>query len=849
MRLDNRNESGSTTADGGRLGLVRCAAVVGTFAVAAAAAGADDAAQAFLAALRERRLDALLEAFCRRELAAAPQTSPNAELAVELSRLLAARAAETAEPGEREKGWRAADEVLLDAAAASDDPIVQARLTLQRAAVAQAEADWLQQWDEMQGRFDDSPPAARRLRDAVEWLAQLQQSLADASARGGEGRTSVERGRAAQLRRLSAACLARLGAAQTSYALALPPADPKRREMFEAAVETIRRIPPSSDDPESTAASAVWLSRALRGLGRWREAWEALEAVESIDASPAIADRVFAERIEVLLGEDRLLEALELLHNARSARTNPPPQWEYLYLKILLGQAKAMHPDADAVGKLQASALRQLRRLEAAGDPVWLRRGELLLSRHARGLLLRDAEEYRQAGEILARAGDFAKAADLYRRAAEEALGRNQESDAVTLLTESARSWEKAASYASARDGYADLARRWPQHGAAAEALLRASVNARAAYLQDPTPENYAAIHRLVDEHLDRYPDADSAGEIRYLRGALRKAERKYEEAVREYTAIPPDHRLRRAGLVAAARTYEAWKAPLSDDALPDAALGRIVTFLESLLLPAPGEAPPLTPAERAEISVRLAKFLLDARVDRPADAEARLEAVLHDSQSPHEWRQQARRLLILAQARQSKYAAAERLARDHSESPPEELLASIELLQRHADVAPEVERPYIGRLQSNLASPIAETLDSLPAKERLPFELALARIELNLAAPDALMKAERRLALLRSEHPRDPRILELLGECLARQRRFPAAIEIWRRLIAGLPAESPGWYRAKLQLIDNLRRSGKSAEARDVLDLLEAIYPELGGPRFRDRFQAQRNALASRRE
>lgn len=829
------------TASRGRMGVA--------LALAAAVAAAEDSTQAFVSALRQRRLDALLEGFCRRELAAAAQTTPSAELAIELSRLLAARAAETAEPGEREKGWRAADDVLVDAAAASDDPIVQARLTLQRAAVAQAEADWLQQWDEMQGRFDDSPPAARRLRGAVEMLAQLQQSLEDAGARAGEGRTSVQRERAAELRRLAAACLARLGAAQTSYALALPPSDPKRREMFEAAVETLRRPPPIRDDPELAAASAIWLSRALRGLGRWREAWEALEPAERADPSPSTADRVFAERIEVLLGEDRLLDALELLHNARSDRPNPPPPWEYLYLKILLGQAKAMHPDADAVGKLQASALRQLRRLEAAGDPVWLRRGEVLLSRHARGLLLRDAAEYRQAGEILARAGDFAKAADLYRRAAEEALGRNQESDAMTLLGESARSWERAASYASARDGYADLARRWPDRAAAAEALLRASVNARAAYVHDPTPENYAAVNRLVDEHAERYPEAESAGEIRYLRGALRKAERKYEEAVREFTAVPADHRLRRAGLVAAARTYEAWKAPLADDAPPDATLGRIVTFLESLLLPAPGGSLPLAPAERAEIAVRLAKFLLDARIDRPADAETRLAAVLNDPHSPHEWRQQARRHLILALARQSKYAAAERLAREHSQSPPAELLASIELLQQHAEVAPEVERPYVGRLQSNLASPIEEVLESLPSKERLPFELALARIELNLAAPADLVKAERRLAGLRAEHPRDPRILELLGESLARQRRFPAAIEIWRRLIAGLPAESPGWYRAKLQLIDNLRRSGRSAEARDVLDLLEAIYPELGGPRFRDRFQAQRDALASRRE
>ena len=84
-------------------------------------------------------------------------------------------------------------------------------------------------------------------------------------------------------------------------------------------------------------------------------------------------------------------------------------------------------------------------------------------------------------------------------------------------------------------------------------------------------------------------------------------------------------------------------------------------------------------------------------------------------SRRPHEWIQEAHRLQILALTQQDRFNEAESLAEVHSKFSLDEVLASVQLLNDKAEIASELERKFIGRLQTHLVKNVGEHIKSLP--------------------------------------------------------------------------------------------------------------------------------------
>lgn len=68
-------------------------------------------------------------------------------------------------------------------------------------------------------------------------------------------------------------------------------------------------------------------------------------------------------------------------------------------------------------------------------------------------------------------------------------------------------------------------------------------------------------------------------------------------------------------------------------------------------------------------------------------------------------------------------------------------------------------------------------------------------------------------------------RSVAVLAEALGDR---PRALDCWRRLVAGLPPEAPGWYEAKFRQIDLLARSDP-ALAREIMDQHKQLHPDFG--------------------
>jgi hypothetical protein len=801
----------------------------------------------FLTALGQRRLDGLLEEYCRQQMVPADDTPVSPAVAVSLAYSLSRRAAETAALAPREQLWQAADDVLAKAVNDTSDFLIRAQLTLEWGSLALAKGEWLRQWDELQGQIDQAPSAVKTLEEASRQLKQLLDAL-ELSAVGDKSnsRASHERESIEELKELQLLTSFQLGSAELALAKSLPASADARAQELQSAVGHLRAVTVSPSRTELTLNATLKLSEALRIKGIPEQAWPLFVTLDLNSMTPADRDRVLVERVELLLAENRIIDAIEVVHEERRRKDHVPPEWEYLYLKVLLRQAAKMPSDPGAVGKLQASALRQLRLLDSASDPIWLRRGEVLLAQHAKHLLLRESTEYRQAAEILTRSGNHAQAAKVYAKAAEQSLGKGDDENALALLEESARSLEKGAEYAKARDTFEAIAHQWPDSAAAPEALLRAAINARRAYLIDHQPASYSELHQLVKNHLNKYPTDETSGDIHYLLGTMKKAERNYADAAHEFLTVPASHRLYSSSRLAASRVYELWKRPLAPDASSDGTLGQVIAYHESLVSPLTPNPPPFDVVAKAEITIRLARFLLDPRVDRAADAERWLESLLLIPGVPHEWVQEVRRFQILALCRQDRFHDAEYLATNHSRSNLDEVLATLQLLNDEASTVTELERKHIGQLQRVLAKDSLEQVKTLPDSRRLDWQLALAQIELNLANEPEIYRTIDQLQQLKRKHPRDARILEVLGLCYLQTERYQSAGMIWRELIAGAEEGSPLWFRAKLNLVTSLRRAGQEKQAREVLQLVELLHPELGGLPLRKRFQNEHQNLVA---
>lgn len=799
----------------------------------------------FLRALGEKRLDALLDLYCREQIGESAGADVNPALAVELSRSLAIRAAEEGDDLRREELWKESDAVLRQAIDRGTGLVLRSQLALQRATLALAQGDWLAEWDISRGLVTASAAARVRHTEAVQLARLLDESLAPHLARpDADLRTSDEREQMRQLREISRRTTlvwarAALALANSSEISALPP------ELSLAEVKTrLQTIALARDEGETAIEASLLLARVDERLGATKEAWQTIGMLKGRNLPPELADQVLLREIDLLLAENRVVEALAAVHERRAKLGKIEPEWEYQYLKVLLHQADQMPGDPGAVGKLQASALRQLRILDTLPDPVWRRRGEILLSQHAQSLLLQSSAEYRQAGEILTRAGDHAEAARIYRDAGEQAARNGDGETAIALYEECARSWERGGEPARARDMFTLAAETWPDHPLAPEALLRAILNARRVYIGDSQPKSYAELHRLIRIHLERYPDDETSRDVIYLRGTLRKAEGDYESAIEDFLAVPSEHRLFLASRMRASRVYEAWKRPLDPAGPRDGTLGRVVAFHESLLSTMAADELPWSPSQRCELTLRLCQFLVDERIDQPDQAEARINELLAAPDVPHEWIESARRLLLLALVRQGKYLEAEQLADVHARAPAADVLATLQLLHDQADRIGDLEKKYIGRVEAHLVRHARTQVDRWEESHRRDWELALARIELNLGNDERLAESIARLQEIRSRQPRDLATAELLGLCLMRLQRHESAILIWKELMDGLPEASAPWYRAKLNLITCLRRSGNIQDARQVLKLLEILHPDLGGSPIRERFLAEREQL-----
>lgn len=758
----------------------------------------------------------------------------------------------------RESAWDRAANVLAAALAATQSDAGRISLGYQVAVLELIRGEWWRQHGELHPDHPHALPRARRsLASAIRRLKEQDLALFPILRHGRQMKRPTPASiQALELEPLAGAITYRLGLAELALARCLEEKDPNRRDLLRSA---LAHLEPMARGAQHTTAfqASIESQAAARLMGDFAAADAILDRWMREKTSSEEADILVAERADWLLDQGKSSDALELLETTMKTRASPPPRWSYIYIKALL-RAAGEEKEAQRIADLHALAFRQLRVLEDGGDTPWLLRGEILLREQAANLSSTDSANVRRAAEILAKSGEFTQAADLFRDAAAKAERNARADEVVSLLAESGRVLESAGRHGDAAAIFVDLAKRQPDHPQAPTHLLRAVKNL---WRGDDGQEGDRGIERiqsLLADHQRLYPDDATAPEARYLLAAVRRSERRFAEAIELFASVPSEHRLGMEARLRASRCHEAWLAPLADDIGPNNSpedYRRAIEFHEHLLRPedagpkASDAIPqPLSLEARQELSIRLAKFLLDSRADRAPEAKKLLDEVLASETLAPGKLIEARRYRLFAAVSQGD-AAANRMIEKLGPAPlsVDDLLATLALLEHAAEFASSSKQRYLGELQDRLLSEHVHRAEIPPSRQR-DIEHMRAAIDVNVGTPDRVDEAIRRLRRLRQDQPPDARTLLTLGKAFLHARRYESAIETFRQLIAEQRTGSREWYRGKLYLVRSLRLSGQFSQAKMVFDQLEILHPDLGGPRLKPPFLQEKRILEARR-
>jgi tetratricopeptide (TPR) repeat protein len=176
---------------------------------------------------------------------------------------------------------------------------------------------------------------------------------------------------------------------------------------------------------------------------------------------------------------------------------------------------------------------------------------------------------------------------------------------------------------------------------------------------------------------------------------------------------------------------------------------------------------------------------------------------------------------------------------------------AVLAALARRADealaAAPESDRRARRTEALEAYRRLSRMLGNTPASIRANknSRIACLRVAQHAFDLDQPELAAQPLDTILEAYPDDAEYLRRAGLAHFRARHFARALEIWRTLLAGLPAGSEGWCEAKYQQICCLAEID-APRARSVLNQFQTIYPELGPGRWPGEFRLLANRLRS---
>ena len=787
---------------------------------------AEDSDQRFLAGLRQRRLFALAESYCRRRLADQELSEiERSDLTVDWIRVLTERALNSAADN-RDAIWQQAHDVAADFTTQYPAHVrgVLVRVQAALAVVAYGELSRLE--SEVTSQPEAALHAARdRLQEAAKLLQTIDHELTEAIPIRRRNPLRPDELSADELATLQQHVRRHLSRAYQNEALCFPPASADRLALLNLAMEQLRQplvqVPP--DDP---LGIEVRLEQIIdsRLLGDLETARGYLEQLVALDLRPEDKLRVRAEAIRVhLAGGEFESAAADVVKGRLPNESSPDLDFAFLESYVHLWKQAADAKNSEQAATWRDKSVAAAKFIEQTHGAYWSRRAELLLVRVGQGSGDGSIEILRRSADDLYRQGKLADAIAAYDKASAAAQASDS-SLAFELAYKAALVEQQLKQFSAAASRFRAAASAHPRERHAANAHLLAIVCLRQASAAEGEwrPE-YVEVLR---EHLKQWPDSETASMAAFWLGELQAGQDAWQsamEAFRLVKASSPQYApaVKSLGVCWLRRLDQLRQAgqPTTDQ------VAQASAFFSALVRDGDGNLLKAWPPVSRDAATALARIDLSYRETELSQTRLILEAAIAGSPPPDQaWRMTATALLVTLLARQpGGQVEARKLLSQLSETSPDELLELFQRLAQDIKALPLELQPESAAIQLEVADLLRTHLDQLNPSQQVMLERTRAEA---LATAGRLPEAIAAYRELARQHPDDGAIQEGLGELLLRDNQIESgrqALDQWRRIAARSQPRSERWFRAKYSIVQAQLRLNDKAEAAKLIHYLQA--------------------------
>ena len=797
-------------------------------------AQSDDAR--YLNELRSRRFFSLAAQYCRDELATEKQSSRQTDLAMELSRTLVEHG-KFLPTSERETMWQSADKVLFDQSGRSPEDELKVRLQAQRAINEAHQATFLR-WQSQVTPQDNYLKELALLR-----IMKAQKTLASAAnrAKNAGGNSPFHRDR------LRNTLDYHQGQAIMDQARLEEPQSAERLSLAAKAETIVKRLASTAVDNSTRVEARVLFAECCRERGDGRRAVSALDGALKLAASDEDRDRIMAERIRVMLYEQRPDEATKQLIGYRKSRGSLSGELHFLRMQSLA----AMWELARA-GKNEQLGDELIRQMEVGSEYTrqevggyWSFRCDQLFNRTRElATLGSQLAKLKQQAERDFAAGKHEAAANNFGLAAEEALRKEKPEVAAKLFFQQGSLLVQTKDLSAAATAF---------HRATTAGELKDSSDAHLMqtwclgrlYLQNSTKEHREAYTTSLNEHRNLYKSGPTFGEATHMLASLEESRLQNTKAIELYKQIPLRHPRYKSSNAAVARCYanvlNRLKG-LNNPQLLAEWLPRAATDITPRLQELPPPPQPLD-IDQTETAIYGASIMLMQSAPEYKVASGYLrrgtESLKQLKPSPKTVRLNAvaeRWRLVTAIAGGRTEDAMQWVNSLQGRNGPE-LLALVESLDnitnndRQSRLTVSAVRLRVGELA------LSRSKELTPAQQLKLSTWMVGTYFDSGKRPQALQQAEQTIST-----SRDPEALSKVSglvQTLKTKEGQTLARRGWKKLQSTAKVGSPTWLNARLHIAECTLGLGEVTECRKLLRVTKLLYPELGGPQLKAAFKS----------
>ena len=851
----------------GMIGLMMLALIA-----AASSLRADEATARFYEQLRQRQLFSLVESDGLRRLDERSLSNrERGDLVLELSRTYTAHAWHTG-GSEQDDLWHRAARVIIEhldrTKSASRAELFETQLAL----IDLSRAEWSLAQTELRAEDRELRQQGRVAIDAaLERLTPLEKTLGQqvrqnsTDAAAGSRPTSKDSTDKLSLferRALWMQLRFRLGLARLTQArLATENAD--RAAALVAADEWLLPLATASSNDRLTGESQLVLAEVARLRGDLDRATKMLTAFEKSiadDTSLELRERFVIEHLRGMLAKRQLTEAASWLIEQRqtgvlkTGAANPSAMsaelayWQ-IGIELAVWRATVERGDTKLTSELWEHVSAEVTRLERNDGGYWAARAQLDWQRE------RDVRDYgRELASLVrqARSSFSSGQTDVAIPRYDEALAavRKRPPDASTehLLRELADTRAsllfQAKRFDEAATAFRELAEA-PRHERSAATHLLWAFCLGKQFEKESTDDRRAVFLGTLRQLRERYADQPESAEAAWLLGQMHERQQHFLEAIEVFASIPVTHARYDEAWAGIARSHERQVSRLRSESklTADAESVAIKQLLAAVELRISNLKSQISnfkteiSTPQAELLVRLARLLLERQPADYKSADQWLAMVLAQAKD-RDWLRAAEQLRVVSLAGQRRIDEAEKLIGALEESGPEELLTLLDGLAAVAARCDMGTQRLVAELQLRASQSLAESPKKLTDAQRLRLWRARAEAFSATGQPTKAVAVYEQLV---EKSPRDAKLLRTaaeLCESLSSTTGDQHAKTYWRRLEGVLKAGSPEWLDARWHVIRNCQQLGDKAEADKLLKVTKLLYPDLGGPTLRAKFE-----------